>query len=121
MNENISPKVQNQLAMLQQIQQQLQMVASQKSQFEMVVRESNKAIEELKDVADDAEVFMTVGSVIVQKDRDYVAKSLNERVETLEVRIKSLEKQEKVFQSKYEELSAQIKAALEKQSPGAAI
>ncbi|MDD1647888.1 MAG: prefoldin subunit beta, partial [Methanomicrobiales archaeon] len=38
--ENISPKVQNQLAMLQQLQQQLQTVAAQKAQYEMAIRES---------------------------------------------------------------------------------
>ena len=38
--QNISPKVQNQFAMLQQVQQQLQTVLSQKAQYEMAVREA---------------------------------------------------------------------------------
>jgi len=60
--ENISPKMQNQLAMLQQLQQQLQTVAAQKTQYEMAIRESRRAEEELKDVPEDAEIFVNVGS-----------------------------------------------------------
>ena len=51
---NISPKVQNQLSMLQQLQQQLQTVLQQKTQYELAVREAKRAQEEIKDSADDA-------------------------------------------------------------------
>ncbi len=118
--ENIPPKVQNQLAMLQQLQQQLQTVVTQKAQYELTIREARRAIEDLGDVAEDAAVFMNVGNVMMQKSRDQVLNSLNERIETLELRVKSLEKQEKVLQNRFEQLSSQIKGVLEKrqQAPG---
>lgn len=119
--QNISPKVQNQLAMLQQIQQQLQTILTQKTQYEMAVREANRAQEEIKDAADDTPMYMSVGTVMVQKKKDVVSAKLAEKVETLELRIKSLEKQEKMLQSKFEQLQAQIKSALEgKTSPNVA-
>jgi len=120
--ENIPPKVQNQLAMLQQMQQQLQTVVSQKAQYELTVREARRAIEDLADVPEDAAVFMNVGSVMMQKSKEQVLASLNERVETLELRVKSLEKQEKALQSRFEQLSGQIRGAIEgkQQPPGAA-
>ncbi|MHC1626006.1 MAG: prefoldin subunit beta [Methanoculleaceae archaeon] len=117
--DNLSPKVQNQLAMLQQIQQQLQTVAGQKSQYQIAIKEANRALEELKDVPEDTEVFMNAGSIIVQKDVEQVRATLNERVETMEIRVKSLEKQEKALQSRFEQLSQQIRAALEKKAPSA--
>jgi len=47
--------------------------------------------------------------------------TLSEKVETLELRIKSLEKQEKMMQGKFEQLQVQIKAAIEgKGAPTAA-
>ena len=114
MNPNpISPKVQNQLAMLQQIQQQLQTVMAQKTQYEMAVREATRAQEELADVPEDAAVYMSVGTVMMQKKKEAVQKSLADKIETLELRIKSLEKQEKLLQGKFEQLQAQIKQALE--------
>ena len=122
MNPNpISPKVQNQLAMLQQIQQQLQTVMDQKTQYEMAVREATRAQEELVDVPEEAVVYMSIGTVMMQKKKEIVQKSLTDKIETLELRIKSLEKQEKLLQGKFEQLQAQIKQALEGQStPSAA-
>ena len=114
----ISPKVQNQIAMLQQVQQQLQTILTQKAQYEMAAREAKRAQEEIKDLSDDAAMYMSVGTVMMQKKKDVVNSKLAEKVETLELRIKSLEKQEKMLQGKFEQLQAQIKAALEGK-PGA--
>ena len=110
---NLSPKVQNQLAMLQQIQQQLQTILPQKAQYELAVREAKRAQEEIRDSADDAVMYMSVGTVMMQKKKEVVNTKLTEKVETLELRIKSLEKQEKMMQGKFEQLQNQIKAAIE--------
>jgi len=118
---NISPKVQNQLSMLQQLQQQLQTILQQKAQYELAVREAKRAQEEINDSADDAVMYMSVGTVMMQKKKEVVDAKLTEKVETLELRIKSLEKQEKMLQGKFEQLQNQIKAAIEgKGSPQAA-
>jgi prefoldin beta subunit len=118
---NISPKVQNQLSMLQQLQQQLQTILQQKAQYELAVREAKRAQEEIKDSADDAVMYMSVGTVMMQKKKEVVDAKLTDKVETLELRIKSLEKQEKMLQGKFEQLQSQIKTALEgKGSPQAA-
>jgi prefoldin beta subunit len=111
--DNIPMKVQNQIAMLQQLQQQLQTVISQKAQYDLAVREAKRAQEALKDLPDNAEVFMNIGTVLVQQQKAKVEASLTEKVETLEIRIKSLEKQEKAMQTKFEQLTAQVKEALE--------
>ena len=119
--QNIPPKVQNQFAMLQQVQQQLQTVLSQKTQYQMAVREAKRAQEEVTDAGDETPMYMSIGTVMVQKKKEYVTTKLTEKVETLELRIKSLEKQEKMLQGKFEQLQSQIKAALEgKSAPNAA-
>ncbi|HZD42571.1 MAG TPA: prefoldin subunit beta [Methanomicrobiales archaeon] len=110
--QQIPPKVQNQLAMLQQIQQQMQTVLGQKAQYEMALREAKKASEELKDIPEDAEVFSNIGTVMIQQKKGKVEESLNERIETLELRIKSLEKQERALQTRFDQLSAQVRGAL---------
>jgi prefoldin beta subunit len=118
---NLSPKVQNQLGMLQQIQQQLQNILSQKAQYEIAVREAKRAKEEISDAAEDSVMFMSVGTVMMQKKKEVVNTKLTDKIETLELRIKSLEKQEKMMQGKFEQLQAQIKAAIEgKGTPTAA-
>jgi len=117
---NISPKVQNQLGMLQQLQQQLQTILQQKAQYELAVREAKRAQEEISDSAEDAVMYMSVGTVMMQKKKEVVNAKLTEKVETLELRIKSLEKQEKMLQGKFEQLQSQIKAAIESKGPQAA-
>jgi len=110
---NLSPKVQNQLGMLQQIQQQLQTVLSQKAQYEMAVREAKRAQEEISDSAEDSVMYMSVGTVMMQKKKEVINAKLTEKVESIELRIKSLERQEQMLQGKFEQLQAQIKAAIE--------
>ncbi|NTV00082.1 MAG: prefoldin subunit beta [Methanoregulaceae archaeon] len=113
MSSAISPKVQNQIAMLQQMQQQMQTIGAQKAQYEVAVREAKRANEELSDVPDDSSVFMSVGTVMMEKKKEDVVRKLSEKIETLELRIKSLEKQETLLSGKFEQLQSQIKQALE--------
>jgi len=118
---NLSPKVQNQLGMLQQIQQQLQTVLSQKAQYEMAVREAKRAQEEISDSPEDSVMYMSVGTVMMQKKKEVINAKLTEKIESIELRIKSLERQEQMLQGKFEQLQAQIKAAIEgKGAPQAA-
>jgi prefoldin beta subunit len=113
MSSAISPKVQNQIAMLQQMQQQMQTIGAQKAQYEVAVREAKRAGEELNDVPEGGAVYMSVGTVMMEKKKEDVVSKLNEKIETLELRIKSLEKQETLLSGKFEQLQAQIKQALE--------
>lgn len=108
----IPPQVQQQLAMYQQIQQQLQQISSQKMQYEMNLREMKKALEELEACADDAAVFSAVGSVMIQKDKETVKTELSDKADSLELRIGSLEKQEKAMAAKAASLQKQIQEAV---------
>lgn len=108
----LPPQVQQQLGMFQQIQQQLQQISSQKMQYEMTMRETKRAIEELGSVKDDAAVFESVGSVMMQKDKETVKAELTERVDSLELRISTLEKQEKTMVTKASQLQKQIEETM---------
>ena len=113
MSSAISPKVQNQIQQLQQVQQQLQTVLSQKAQYDVELRETRRADEELADIADDATVFQSIGTVMMQKPKEAVSASLTQKVETLELRLKQLERQEQMLQGRFETLQAQVRQALE--------
>jgi prefoldin beta subunit len=110
---SMSPKVQNQIQQLQQVQQQLQTVLSQKAQYEIEIRETRRADEELADLPADATVFQSVGTVMMQKPKEAVSAALKEKVETLELRVKQLERQEQMLQGRFETLQSQVKQALE--------
>ncbi len=69
---------------------------------------------------EDAAVYMSVGTVMMQKPKETVSEKLNEKVETLELRVKQLERQEQLLQGRFETLQGQIKAALEGGNPPSA-
>lgn len=109
----ISPKVQNQIQQLQQVQQQLQTVLAQKAQYEIELRETRRADEELADLPEDTTVFQSVGTVMMQQPKADVVASLKEKTETLELRVKQLERQEQMLQGRFETLQTQVRSALE--------
>ncbi|MGQ9587635.1 MAG: prefoldin subunit beta [Thermoplasmata archaeon] len=112
--ENIPPKVQNQIAQFQQLTQQIQMVTTQKIQLEAQVRELEKTVQELERLPDDATVFRNVGSLLIQvKDRPALLGELKEQKETTEVRIKTLDRQDKHLRERHQSLQQQITQALQ--------
>ena len=112
---NISPQLQNQIAQFQQLQQQLQAVSTQKIQMEAQLKEVERTMEELDKATGD--VYRNVGSLMIKvNDKEPVKMELEESKETLEVRIKSMDRQEKNLRDKYTEMQNTINAAMGKQS-----
>jgi prefoldin beta subunit len=119
MMDNIPPKVQNQIAQFQQLTQQIQMVTTQKIQLEAQVRELDRTLQELEKVTDDSAVFRNVGSLLIQvKDKGALVNELKEQRESSDVRIKTLERQDKHLRERHKSLQDQITQAL--QMPAAA-
>jgi len=118
MMDNLPPRVQNQIAQFQQLTQQIQMVTTQKIQLESQVRELEKTIQELEKVGDEA-IYRNVGSLLIQvKDKAALLAELKEQKDTSEVRVKTLDRQDKHLRERHQTLQQQITQAL--QGPGAA-
>lgn len=111
--KEISPQLQNQIAQYQQLQNQLQVLGSQRVQLEAKLREIEGTLEELGKIKDDTPVYKSIGMLLVkQDDREGLKKELEEHKETLTIRVKSLQKQEKALNERYEDLANKIQAAL---------
>ena len=90
----ISPQLQNQIAQYQQVQQQLQNVMTQKGQMESQQRELQRTVEELAKA--DGDVYRNVGMLLIKvSDKAALKGELEESLETLGIRIRGLERQEK--------------------------
>ncbi|UCE81561.1 MAG: prefoldin subunit beta [Methanobacteriota archaeon] len=112
--DNLPPKVQNQIAQFQQLAQQIQMMTTQKLQLEAQVRELDKALQELEKAGEDAVVYKSVGSLMIQsKDRAGLTDELKEQKETMEVRVKTLDRQDKHLRERHQSLQEQISKALQ--------
>jgi prefoldin beta subunit len=118
MMDNLPPKVQNQIAQFQQLTQQIQMVTTQKIQLESQVRELDKTIQELDRTTDDTMIYKNVGSLLIQvKDKPALVTELKEQKETADVRIKTLDRQDKHLRERHKSLQEQITQALQAPAP----
>ena len=113
----IPANLQEELAKLQQLQQTLQIIVSQKQQVELELTDTDKALEELKKMGDDAVIYKTIGMLLVKKDKESITKDLTERRELLSVRASVLGKQEERTREKLRELQQQIQSRLGQQQP----
>ncbi len=108
----LPPQVQNMIAQLQTVQQQLQMVVSQKVQLESALKEIENAIQEVEKAGEDTPIYKSVGTVLVKTKRDDILKELNEKKETIEVRIRALSRQEEKLRERLQELQNKVKSML---------
>ncbi len=110
--DKLPPQVQNMIAQLQTVQQQLQMVVSQKVQLENALKEIEEAIGEVEKTDESTPIYKSVGTVLVKTKKDDILKELNEKKETIEVRIRALSRQEEKLKERLQELQNKVKSML---------
>lgn len=112
MSSELPPQIQNQIAQLQQIQQQAQAIAVQKNQVEVTLKETELAFEELDKLDVDAVVYRAVGDLMIKTDRDKTKETLQEKKDTLGLRLQTLARQEERIQKRFTQLQEQLKQAV---------
>ena len=88
------PWLQEQIMKMQQSQQSLQSVMTQKQHLDIEKAETEKALDELKKVADGDAVFKQAGTVLIKSKKQELIDELQERIEMTKTRATVLEKQE---------------------------
>ena len=119
MAADMNAEMQNKLMQFQQIQQQVQVIGQQKYQVDIQVTEIEKTIEELDKLKKGAEIYKSVGTILVRSDdKDALKAELEDKKETLGIRIKTLTKQEKTLREMHQNLQEELTQAFQKeQSP----
>jgi len=102
------PWLQEQIMKLQQSQQNLQSIMTQRQHLEMEKAETEKALEELKKIADDDSVFKQAGTVLIKSNKKTLVDELEEKVELSKTRSTVLEKQEVRVKDSLKEQEAKI-------------
>ncbi|MGY5144663.1 MAG: prefoldin subunit beta [Candidatus Nitrosopumilus sp. bin_32a] len=88
------PWLQEQLMKMQQSQQNLQSIMTQKQHLDIEKAETEKALEELRKVADGDTVFKQAGTILIKSKKQELIDELEERIELTKTRSTVLEKQE---------------------------
>ena len=116
MSAELPPQIQNMVAQLQQLQQQLQTVVTQKAQLDLLVKETEEAIREVEESKQDSSLFKAVGNVLVKVEKEKLLKELQEKKETYEIRIKTLERQEEKLKERVTEIQKKLQSMLSPQA-----
>ena len=112
---DLSQEMQGKIMQFQQLQQQIQIIAQQKYQIEMQTTEIEKTLEELSKIKKGAEIYKSVGTILVRNDdKDGLKKELEDKKETLDIRVKTLANQEKTLREMHQNLQKELTEALQK-------
>ncbi len=107
-------KLQNDLKQFQRLQQELGNAQQQHLQIDLKLREVTHTLEELKSIAEDAVLYRPIGGLLVRaKNRKEVEDLLTEEKETLEVRVKAIERQENHLKERYTTMQQELTQALQ--------
>ncbi|EQB74250.1 MAG: hypothetical protein AMDU4_FER2C00018G0014 [Ferroplasma sp. Type II] len=111
---NLNAYLQNQIKQAQDMQAQIEQVASQRYQIDMKVKELEKTLKELSAVGTDVPVYKNVGPVIYRiDDKEKLVADLEEQKELSQMRLKTLENQQKSLEEKYKDLEQAIQKRYE--------
>lgn len=108
--------VQHQLAQFQQAQQQAQAISMQKQSVDLQLKETEKALEELKKTEENADVYKTAGTLLIKVKKEDILKELEDKIETLGLREKTVKRQEERIMNRLQEMQAALQEAM--QGPG---
>lgn len=110
----IPAKIQNDIKQFQRLQQELGAISQQRLQMDLKLREIKHTLEELKTLPEGATIYRPIGGLLAKaKDRKEVEDLLTEDRETLEVRLKAIERQENSFKERYQTMQKEITDALQ--------
>jgi prefoldin beta subunit len=110
----IPAKLQNDLRQFQRLQQDLSNVGQQRLQMDLKLRETTRTIEEVQKLPQDATLYRPIGGLLVKAHGPTeVVELLTEEKETLEIRVKALERQENHLKERYGEMQKQLTEALQ--------
>ena len=106
-------RLQDQLALFEQMQQQTQIIASQKQNMAFQVSEIERALDALEKVKEGDAVYRSIGSLLIKaENKETVVKDLKDEKETLEVRVETLGKQVDRMKEKLNGLQKEIADAV---------
>jgi len=110
----LTPETQEILIELQTFQQQVQTVLIQKESLNLQNMEIDKSMEELKKVVNE-DVYKAVGPILIKSNKKDLETELKEKKETIDLRLKSLQKQEDRLKEKMKEAQEKFELVFKKQ------
>ena len=101
----VEKETEKKISQLQMMEQGMQSFLLQKQQFQAQLVEIESALKELEKAK---EAYKIVGNIMVSSDKDELENDLKKKKEIVELRIKTLEKQESQIKEKASAVQAEV-------------
>lgn len=101
---------QEKIQQLQTIEQNMQHLLKQRQQFQMQQMEVESALEELKKTE---KAYRIIGNIMVLSEKSSLEKELTEKKERMELRVKSVEKQENNLKEQAKTLREEVMKSMQ--------
>ena len=108
--EKVTKEIQEKIGELQLLQQRVSVFATQKQQIQLQLIEIENALAELEKAS--SPVFKLVGEILIEKQPEELKKELKEKKEDIDIRIKSIDKQEEKTRESLENLQKELMSKL---------
>ncbi len=106
---SLTPYLREKLEQAQKLQGELEAIVAQRYQLEVSLKETEKSLEELNNIDEDAPIYKSVGSILVRvRSREEIKKELEEKKELLELRMKTVQKQQELLEKKLQEIQEEF-------------
>lgn len=109
---DVSKETEQKIGQLQMFEQSLQSFLGQKQQFQVQLVEVESALSELEGTE---KAYKIIGNIMVESDKAELKSDLQSKKEMLELRIKTMEKQESQVREKASKLQAEILKKIKKE------
>ena len=108
----VSKETEQKISQLQMFEQSLQSFLGQKQQFQVQLVEVDSALNELDNTE---KAYKIVGNIMVETDKSELKADLQSKKEMLELRIKTMEKQEAQVRERASKLQSEILNKIKKE------
>ena len=108
----VSKETEQKISQLQMFEQSLQNFLGQKQQFQVQLVEVESALNELNNTE---KAYKIVGNIMVESDKNELKAELQSKKEMLELRIKTMERQETQVREKASKLQSDILRKIKKE------
>ena len=106
----ITKDTEEKITQLQILEQNLQSLLLQKQTFQNQTLEIDSALKEME--SSKKEVYKIVGNIMIASEKEALKNELNSKREISELRLKNIEKQEKIIKEKAETIQKEITKVL---------
>ena len=101
----MSEQTKEKIEQMQVIEQNMQQLLMQKQQFQTQLMELDSALSEIDKTT---QAYKIVGNIMILKNKDELKKDLSEKKEMVDLRLKTIEKQENTLREKTKKIQAEV-------------